>query len=674
MKNLFSVLDILKKKEKTFSGQFFIPEAWNFTGYDKYSTDEKRNGEVCINPYSFIAFCIEKYIIPEKGESYTLAAACKEDDQELDLAKNTIYSMLPRMFTAWEHYEQGSICSGTFLKAICRLPYLKKMNVDIIYLLPIFEYSNKYKKGEIGGPYAIKNIYRLDPNMHDPLLGDFSVEMIETEFKAFVEACHILGIKVMVDFVFRTVSRDNELIENNPDWFYWIDLKYNDSFMTPSIDIDKKSLHLNDKNLSRLYRSKDMAEYLKWFTLPPNQLNPDKWESIKKQAAEQGLNILDLIEKEYGITTIPGFSNVLNDPQPPWTDATFLKFYFDNHEKAAKFVEKDQPPYILQDGVCLNLYRGSIKNEVLWKYVSDVIPYYQENYGIDGARIDMGHALPPELNRDIVERTKSINKQFILWSEVFEPEKAQGAKDDGFHFISGFIWSIYKDIEKPSFNKKLFENTLMKSALPITAAMETPDTPRAAHVHKDKKKIELLLFLNCFIPNAVPFINNGFEAVEVQPMNLGLDNTEAGRFVLEKDDPMYGKLAFFDNYYIHWKNSELEWMQNLLIIAADLRKRFTDLISRKDLFIGGDEVTKNKKITFISYYDSKCSKYVFFVANRSMESRARIDLKSLIPEGLKTRQKDIKIIYQNGSLCDIEFENGKKGMLQPGEIIIGCLE
>ena len=34
------------------------------------------------------------------------------------------------------------------------------------------------------------------------------------------------------------------------------------------------------------------------------------------------------------------------------------------------------------------------------------------------------------------------------------------------------------------------------------------------------------------MPNAVPFINSGQELLEVQPMNLGLDNSEDGRFVL----------------------------------------------------------------------------------------------------------------------------------------------
>jgi glycosidase len=43
--------------------------------------------------------------------------------------------------------------------------------------------------------------------------------MIETEFKAFMEACHLCGIRVMVDFVFRTVARDSDLLLNTRTGF-----------------------------------------------------------------------------------------------------------------------------------------------------------------------------------------------------------------------------------------------------------------------------------------------------------------------------------------------------------------------------------------------------------------------------------------------------------------------
>ena len=119
----------------------------------------------------------------------------------VNMEDSAIYGLFPRMFTAWNHYN-NDICSGTFLKAMCLLPYFKRMGINVIYLLPIFKYSLNYKKGETGSPYSIKNIYELDENLHDALLGPMDSSLLESEFKAFVEACHILKIKVMIEFVF----------------------------------------------------------------------------------------------------------------------------------------------------------------------------------------------------------------------------------------------------------------------------------------------------------------------------------------------------------------------------------------------------------------------------------------------------------------------------------------
>lgn len=673
MDNLRILYDRLNTEKHSLKVKYYIPEAWNFTGYSKYTRDNDRMGEININPYDFILECIENFILPraEADGSFLTPLGLRNDSLSVNPGKNTIYSMFPRMFTAWEHGDKGDLCSGTFLKAICLLPYLESLGIDIIYLLPIFKYSSRYKKGEIGSPYSIKNVYKLDENLHDPLLGEYSEQMLEMEFKAFVEACHILGIQVMVDYAFRTVSRDSDLIAEYPDWFYWIDKKYAQTFTAPSVENIKKPLLLNDRSLFYLYTSKNFNEYLAKFVRSPKDIDPRKWTEIVNKHRQTGENMLDLIEAEFGITTLPGFSDVINDSQPPWTDVTYLRFYFDVHEKARKYVGDSRPPYIMQDGVCLKLYPGKVENTGLMDYISGVIPYYQEKYGIDGARIDMGHALTPGLNKEIIARAKDKNRNFILWSEEFDPAKADISKENGFHFINGFIWAIYKDLEKPGFNKKLICDTLLRAAIPVIATLETPDTPRAACAHKDKRKIEQLVLLNCFLPNTVQFINNGFEVMEIQPMNLGLDNTEEGRFVLEKDDPMYGKLAFFDNYRINWLSSEREWMQKLLFKASGLRKSFIDTISKKENYVEQTELLKSKKLTFICYSDKESGRDVFFLANRSFAAKSRFNLVKLLPKQASESFNSVNIIYSAGDICETAWVVNKNRLLEPGEVIIG---
>lgn len=674
MENLKLILSLLENYHSTFKGTYFIPEVWNAFEYSSYFKDPARKGQIGVDPYSFMSACIKDFILKRASQTVDCRQLADTNGKEvLNLAKDVIYCMLPRMFTAWDHYREGEIISGTFLKGICLLPYLKQLKVNIIYLLPIFKYSDRYRKGELGSPYAIKNIYQIDPGLHDPLLGGDPELMVETEFKAFIEACHLLKIKVMVDFAFRTVARDSDLIAEHPEWFYWIELQNSDNFIPPMVEAEKELTKVDDQSLHSLYTCQGIKDYLSWFTYSPPELDPQKWRKVLAEYRATKTNILDLIEKAYQITTAPGFSNVLNDPQPLWTDVTYLKYYFDGNPKAKVYLPDEQRPYILQDIACLNQYRGMVPNQELWRYCLEIIPYYQEKYGIDGARIDMGHALPLELNREIVARVKARNPKFILWSEEFEPEKGETAGKNGFHFISGNLWSVYNELDKPDFRERLIQ-TLKSAALPLTAALETPDTPRMALVHRERQKICLLLFLNYLLPNAVPFINNGMELLETQPMNLGLNNDENGRFVLAKEDPMYGKLAFFDNYRLHWLSSEQEWFRCLLNKALEIRSDFAEIIKERANLISQRGYFNNHHTIFFCYYQPRTRRNLFFLANKNFNEKVAIQLNGLFPEEVLKERKNVAWVYTGDKPIGLKWDLYRNRFLNPGEVLIGYLE
>ncbi|MDP4182964.1 MAG: alpha-amylase family glycosyl hydrolase, partial [Bacillota bacterium] len=308
MENLSFILEKLKGKKDSFNGDYFIPKMWNSFNFTNYSNDSVRYDEMKLNPYEFISDCIEKIIKNSSGKG-SISSSTASD---VSLESSVIYCLFPRMLTAWNHYD-NNLCSGTFLKTICMLPYLKKMNVNLVYLLPIFKYSLSNRKGDTGSPYSIKNIYQLDENLHDNLLGDFNSEILETEFKAFVEACHLLGIKVMVDFVFRTVARDSDLIIEHPDWFYWINLECKNSFCAPKIEGIKAQTVVSEKLVPKIYSSRNVSDYLKQFTYSPKDIDQKKWLSLVDRYKTSGGNILELIEEEFKITTAPGFSDVIND-------------------------------------------------------------------------------------------------------------------------------------------------------------------------------------------------------------------------------------------------------------------------------------------------------------------------------------------------------------------------
>ena len=666
MKSLIKILENLETKKDSYDGSFFIPEIWNCSNFEQFDTNKNRPREIDVNPYKFIINCIKNSIISKVDNLTSLG--CR--DYQAGIQNSIIYCMFPRMFTAWNHTNSGEIRNGTLLKAICLLPYLKSINIDTVYLLPVFDHSNIYKKGEIGSPYSIKNVYKLDSNLHDDLLGEYSEELIDTEFKAFVEACHILGIKVMVDFVFRTVARDSDLIMEHPEWFYWIDLKYNDTFCVPNVDSLGQLTNICDEVIPNLYTCNGIKEYLTQFTYAPNLIDKEKWESILDEQKKSGDSILRLIETNFNITTAPAFPPVINDNQPPWEDVTYLKFYFDAPGIVKEYLEPEQVPYILMDIAKQNIYHEEPGNTELWSYIVNVIPYYQKNFGIDGARVDMGHALPQKLNMEIIQKARANNHNFIFWSEEFDTGKSYEAKEDGFNFMSGFLWSAYKYVNNADFYNTI-AGAIMSSAIPSVSCLETPDTPRAAFRYRSRSDFELMIMLSYFMPNTIPMINNGMECFEIQPMNLGLENTEEGKLVLDKDDSMYGKLAFFDNYRMHWTNEESVWMKIFLEKAAHVREQVADTINNKDNFVYQYDFLDKDRVLNITYVDHETGKCVFLLANKDNEWCTRVNLNTFIPYEID-RSKSIRLLLKDGELNDNQVGYDEIE-LRPRSVTVGII-
>jgi hypothetical protein len=212
--------------------------------------------------------------------------------------------------------------------------------------------------------------------------------------------------------------------------------------------------------------------------------------------------------------------------------------------------------------------------------------------------------------------------------------------------------------------------TLFASEVPVTGALETPDTPRASCYYRDRGILKLLTWLNCFIPNAIVLVNNGQELVEIQPMNLGIDNSEEGRFMLDKDDPLYGKLAFFDNYCLHWKSSDKEWMTGLLEQATGLRKRYDSLLSGKSNFIERPEIKGSTKLLVLSYFNEQSGENIFLLANSSSKRKNGVIPAEILPEDLAAKVMDYRLLYSEKQGRKHAGLN-EKLMLSPYEIVIG---
>lgn len=645
MSALKSILEFMKQNSNSFNGDYFIPSRWNAAGFKNYTCDIKRPGEINVNPYEYF--------------SYTVENAIKKCTVRSD--SPLIYSAIPRSLTAWNHKNDDDIENGTFIKFITLLPLLKKYGVTVIYLLPICSHGETNKKGEFGSPYATRDFYEIDSILHDPLLGDYSSELLKEEFNAFVEAAHILGMKIIVDFAFRTVSRENALIKSHPDWFYWIKESAEKDFRPPVIT-GKKAFSVDSKNYTLLYENDGLRSYINRFSPAPNKADEKLWQN----AAEKGEVSPEDIKRLFKITTAPGFSDIINDTQPAWTDVTYLKYYFDCPKEVKKYLKESDPPFIMQDGASLNVIHGEDQNTELRDYIADVLPFYYKNYGIDGARIDMSHALPDDLNAEIIKRIKSIAPKFLLFSEEFSPDLSHDAKNQGFDLLSGFTYAIYKKVRSKQFNKELLVSTMLKTEIPITSAIETPDTPRSMYIFRDSYFVRLIYIINSFLPMSWPMLNSGCELLEIQPMNLGLDNTEEGRFVLPKSDPMYGKLAYFDNYRLHWTNENIILEQTIEDIAK-IRNEWAELITKRENFVLNSCFIDDQRITVLTYIDKTSGRCLTVAANRSKKA-LRVLKEKLFPVISQITQASI--IYDKDGLCAKDIPKSKTIKILPEEALI----
>ena len=110
----------------------------------------------------------------------------------------TIYEVNIRQYTT----------EGTIQAFIPHLPRLKKMGVDIIWLMPMHPIGLKNRKGSLGSYYSISDFTDINP--------EFGTKH---EFKNLINEIHALGMKVIMDWVANHAAWDNIWTINNPDFF-----------------------------------------------------------------------------------------------------------------------------------------------------------------------------------------------------------------------------------------------------------------------------------------------------------------------------------------------------------------------------------------------------------------------------------------------------------------------
>ncbi|MDR0831972.1 MAG: alpha-amylase [Bacillales bacterium] len=682
LEKLSDVLKVQKRKNSKTVFNYVVPTIWVHNLKLTYK-HEVGDGDVLVNPYEYLIELIKTILKKRKKDinySNSLSLIQGENSNGDWIKKSVVYSMMPRASASYDHDRTGALelnniyklkDIGTFVKSIALIPYLASMGITLIYLLPIAEYTRLYKKGELGSPYGVKDFYNIDPDLFDQITGE---ELsVDEQFKAFVEACHIYGIRVAMDYIPRTNARDSVLVKSHPDWFYWIKKDDEAIYHTPFVDGVDKLTVAEAKYAPLVYASSEVKEFIKLFQRNPKDSNPKKWQEVLQILKDNPtLNHLEVIEKEFGLTVAPAFADVINDSQPAWSDVTFFRMYLDHPNAAKAFVTKQEIPYMLFDIAKSSLNPGNIPNQELWDLLADIIPNYQRNFGIDGMRIDMGHAIPQPLTSLIIKNAKIIDPDFCFIAEELNGKNALVAKELGYNlFIGDGFWLEPRLRE---FGLQTFFYNSFSLPLPIFACCETHDTKRATARLGGGTTTKLLTILNLFIPNGIPFINSGQELYEVQPMNTGIDCTPEDAFSLNKKDAYYGKLALFDKYAMHYKNeTDLPYILNLL---TTFRNQFINLFTDSNKAVPLWFAHMKENGVGVGYVESKGSPFAFLIVGHTNVDYAEAIYVRLdkVYERIEKRANQGTLIYSTHeaprTINEFDIEGNLMLYMQPGEVKI----
>ena len=127
------------------------------------------------------------------------AAAAPVQHPHADWTRNaSIYEVNVRQYSA----------GGGFNAVTRELPRLKRMGVEILWVMPVQPIGVRERKGVLGSYYSIR-----DYNAINPEFGTLD------EFRALVKAAHKLKMKIILDWVANHTAWDHAWTQAHPEWY-----------------------------------------------------------------------------------------------------------------------------------------------------------------------------------------------------------------------------------------------------------------------------------------------------------------------------------------------------------------------------------------------------------------------------------------------------------------------
>jgi|GEM_PF-5178627 len=507
-----------------------------------------------------------------------------KDILELDQSKDvdsplSIVQLYLQHFSAYSHTGDPRFDKASLLKTIPLLKIFKESGFNSLMLLPHFMRSERFKKGDKGSPYSVRDYYTIDPSLKDEIIPDCDSQ---TLFGAFIEAAHRMGIKVFIDMVPRTAARDSLWILENPEWFYWIKPENTERLIellkTPVPDLGPAT-SMNSGNIHKVLESLPVSQIMDIFEFAPSVSQPEKWNEFKEEN-KNNPDFLDKLVETFDLITPPCTSDCVNDPQPPWTDVTPLRLHEDYCHEIMKMFDdtiSDKPPFFIQPVLKASNFPGKIPLNDLWEKISEIPHHYIEKFKIDGLRGDMFHALPSELIRKMTNRIPD-RKDFTLIMENLDNEAGnEFSLEHGFDYYTGNLFAVIEEgahsidyylKQITSFKTRILNMPVIGDSVPILS--------------RDDEKALFQIALSAFIPNGAFGITADTIIGNRLPLNYGLGFTDAMQTEFDKHlKEQKRKLSYFnyDCMNEEWDNKYFKLIEFFKEINTLRKNIFSEEIS-----------------------------------------------------------------------------------------------
>lgn len=97
---------------------------------------------------------------------------------------------------------------GTFNEVTQNLVRLKKLGVDVIWLMPVYPIGEQKRKGKLGSYYSVKDFRGVNPEYGN-----------QEDLHKLIDRAHAMGMKVLLDWVPGYTAWDHAWIRQHPDWY-----------------------------------------------------------------------------------------------------------------------------------------------------------------------------------------------------------------------------------------------------------------------------------------------------------------------------------------------------------------------------------------------------------------------------------------------------------------------